>query len=143
MYMKRSKYVPDREKAVAAAACSTYMNVINGSGACMYGALLGTGDFPLFAWLNAATGWQMSPRDYLDIGARIQTVKQQFNIKQGIRPADIKVTDRALGRPPLTAGANRGRSVAVETMMRDYWDVLGWDPKTGAPLSDRKTEQEI
>ena len=108
IYMKRSKYVPDREKAMAAAACSKYMNVINGSGACLYGALMGTKDFPLFEWLNAATGWQLSPHDYLEIGARIQTLKQQFNIKQGIKPTDIKVTDRALGRPPLTAGANRG-----------------------------------
>jgi aldehyde:ferredoxin oxidoreductase len=143
IYMKRSKYVPDREKAVAAAACSTYMNVINGSGACMYGALLGTADFPLFDWLNAATGWHLSPRDYLDIGARIQTVKQQFNIKQGIDPMDISVTDRALGRPPLTAGANRGRSVPIEKMVRDYWDVMGWHPKTGAPLSGKNMEQEI
>jgi len=143
IYMKRSKYEPDREKAVAAAACSTYMNVINGSGACMYGALLGTRDFPLFEWLNAATGWHLSPREYLEIGARIQTLKQQFNIKQGINPKDIKVTDRALGRPPLNAGANRGRSVPIEKMVRDYWDVLGWNPKTGAPLSGENMKQEI
>ena len=143
IYMKRSKYVPDREKAVAAVACSTYMNVINGAGACMYGALMGTEDFPLFAWLNAATGWQLSPRDYLEIGAHIQNVKQQFNIKQGIKPTDIKATARALGRPPLTAGANRGRSVAVEKMARDYWKVLGWDPKTGTPLPGGKMDTEI
>ena len=143
IYLKRSKYVPDREKAMAAAACSKYMNVINGAGACLYGALMGTEDFPLFAWLNAATGWQLSPHDYLDVGARIQNLKQQFNIKQGVKPADIQVTDRAIGRPPLAAGANRGRSVPLEKMARDYWDVLGWDPKTGAPLSNNKIVQEI
>ena len=143
IYMKRSKYVPDREKAMAAAACSKYMNVINGAGACLYGALMGTEDFPLFEWLNATTGWQLSPHDYLEIGARIQTLKQQFNIKQGIKPTEIKVADRALGRPPLTAGANRGRSVAIEKMVQDYWDVLGWDPKTGTPLSGGKMDKEI
>jgi aldehyde:ferredoxin oxidoreductase len=143
IYMKRSKYVPDREKAMAAAACSKYMNVINGAGACLYGALMGTEDFPLFGWLNATTGWQLSPHDYLEIGARIQDLKQQFNIKQGIKPTDIKVTDRAIGRPPLTAGANRGRNVPLEKMVRDYWEMLGWDPKTGTPLSNGKIVQEI
>ncbi|MEN8243459.1 MAG: aldehyde ferredoxin oxidoreductase family protein [Thermodesulfobacteriota bacterium] len=143
IYMKRSKYVPDREKAVAAATCSKYMNVINGSGACLYGALMGTKDFPLFEWLNAATGWQMSPHDYLEIGADIQSMKQQFNIKQGIKPRDIKVTDRALGRPPLTAGANQGRSVPVDKMVKDYWEVLGWDPESGTPLSIGKMDWEL
>jgi aldehyde:ferredoxin oxidoreductase len=143
IYLKRSKYVPDREKAEAAAACSKYMNVINGAGACLYGALMGTEDFPLFDWLNAATGWHLSPRDYLEIGARIQTLKQQFNIKQGIDPAGIKVADRAIGRPPLTAGANRGRSVPIEKMVQDYWDALGWDPNTGTPRTRTKLNREI
>ncbi|MCG6909640.1 MAG: aldehyde ferredoxin oxidoreductase family protein [Deltaproteobacteria bacterium] len=133
IYLKRSKYVPDREKAVAAAACSKYMNIINGSGACMYGALFGLETFPLFKWLEAATGWGYSPDDYMVTGARIQTLKQMFNLKQGIEPGKIKMTDRALGRPPLSAGANKGRAVPVERMIRDYWDALEWDPETGHP----------
>jgi len=138
IYLKRSKYVPDRDKAVAAAACSKYMNVINGSGACLYGALMGVEDFPLFEWLNATTGWGLSPDEYMKIGERIQTLKQLFNFKQGIRPAEVKMTDRALGRPPLTTGANRGRSVSIEKMVRDYWKILGWDPETGAPTATVK-----
>jgi aldehyde:ferredoxin oxidoreductase len=135
IYMKRSKYVPDREKAMAAAACSKYMNVINGAGACMYGALLGVENFPIFEWLNAATGWQKTPEAYLKVGARIQALKQRFNIKQGIDPTEIKASDRSIGRPPLKAGANKGRSVPIEKMIRDYWEMLGWDPRTGRPRS--------
>ena len=60
MYLKRSKYEPDKEKALASAACSKFMNVMNGAGTCLYGAMLGADSFPVFGWLNAATGWNMA-----------------------------------------------------------------------------------
>jgi aldehyde:ferredoxin oxidoreductase len=133
IYLKRSKFEPDKEKAVAAAACSQFVNVMNGAGGCLYAALLGPERFPLFAWLNAATGWNQKPADYMKIGTRIQTLRQAFNIKHGIEPRSVKMTDRALGRPPLTSGANKGRTIKIEQMMRDYWEALGWDARTGHP----------
>jgi aldehyde:ferredoxin oxidoreductase len=136
IYTKGSKYRVDTEKAVSAAACSKYMNVINGAGACLFGAFLGADRFPIFEWLNAATGWRTTPRRYLDIGARIQTLKQLFNVKHGIDPRDFKMSDRALGRPPLESGANKGRTVRIEPMMRDYWQQFGWDPETGRPKDE-------
>jgi aldehyde:ferredoxin oxidoreductase len=133
IYSKNSKYNPDREKALASAACSKFMNVINGAGACFYGALLGPESFPLFDWLNAATGWEKTAEDYMEIGERIQTLKQLFNLKHGIHPAEIKMPERALGRPPLETGANKGRSIPIEKMVSDYWNVFDWDPQTGEP----------
>lgn len=136
IYSKSEKYKPDKEKAVAAAACSKFMNVVNGAGTCLYGALMGARAFPVFEWLNAATGWQKSPENYMRIGERIQNVKQLFNLKQGVRPANIHMSDRALGRPPLTEGANKGRSIPIEKMVSDYWKVLDWDPETGEPTEE-------
>jgi len=133
LYLKRSKYQPDKEKATAAAACSQFVNVMNGAGGCLYAALLGPKRFPLFQWLNAATGWDHAPEDYLQMGARIQTIRQAFNVKHGIEPKSVKMTNRALGRPPLTAGANKGRTINIERMIRDYWEAFGWDAETGEP----------
>ena len=135
MYLKRSKYEPDKDKAVASAACSKFMNVMNGAGTCLYGAMLGADSFPVFGWLNAATGWNLAPEEYMEIGERIQTLKQLFNLKQGIDPVHIRMTDRALGRPPLESGANKGRRVRIEKLRHDYWTSLGWDPQTGKPKS--------
>jgi len=132
-YTKGSKYESEKEKIDAAAACSRFMNVLNGSGTCLFGAFLGVERLPLFEWLDAATGWHRSPAEYMDIGERIQTLKQAFNIKHGVEPKSFKANPRTLGRPPQTAGANEGRSVAVESMMRAYWQHFGWDPETGRP----------
>ena len=33
----------------------------------------------------------------------------------------------------MSAGANKGRRVEIETMIRDYWQQFGWDAATGHP----------
>ncbi|MDD5711268.1 MAG: aldehyde ferredoxin oxidoreductase C-terminal domain-containing protein, partial [Smithellaceae bacterium] len=73
------------------------------------------------------------PNDYMDIGERIQTTKQAFNVKQGIAPKDFTISARALGMPPLKTGANKGRTVQIDKFRSDYWDHFGWDRETGIP----------
>jgi aldehyde:ferredoxin oxidoreductase len=135
VYFKGSKYRVSREKATMAAACSQYMNVINGAGGCLFGAFLGAHRIPIFEWLNAASGWDVSPAAYLTIGHRIQTVKQLFNIKQGILPRDISISRRVLGDPPQTEGANKGRTVPLEKLRRYYWREMGYDMESGVPTA--------
>jgi aldehyde:ferredoxin oxidoreductase len=132
-YFKSRKYRADEEKAVTAAACSKFMALANGAGLCMFGLFLGSKRIPTFEWLNAATGWNRSPEEYMAIGARIQTLKQAFNVRHGIDPRSIRIGDRAAGTPPQSEGANRGRSVDLDRMMGDYWRQFGWDPRTGKP----------
>ncbi len=132
-YLKREKYRSDYDKARSAAAQSKFMNVVNSSGLCLFGAFLGVDRIPILEWLNAATGWQRTPEEYLQIGANIQTLKQSFNIKHGVDPWQNRISDRALGLPPLDDGPNAGRSVEVEKMMQDYWQEFGWDRTSGRP----------
>ena len=56
----------------------------------MFGAFLGASRLQFFEWLNAATGWEKTPEEYMEIGKRIQTLKQLFNFKHGIDPMSIK-----------------------------------------------------
>ena len=135
LYMKDEKYETDEGKAIQAAACSKYMNVVNACGMCLFGVFLGIKRIPTFDWINAATGWDLTPNDYMDIGERIQTIKQAFNVKHGIDPRDYKISDRALGIPPLKDGANKGRSVPIDKLRHDYWAHFDWDPQTGKPTA--------
>ena len=133
LYFKGSRYKASERKAQESAACSKYTNVVNGAGICLFGAFLGIKRTPTFDWINAAMGWDKTPEEYMEIGERIQTLKQMFNIKQGIDPKANKLSDRALGRAPLTRGANKGRAVGIEKLMSNYWDQFGWDTATGKP----------
>lgn len=137
IYFKGAKYKTDQDKTLQAAACSKFMNVLNGAGGCAFGAMIGVTRFPIFEWLNAATGWNQSPGDYMAVGERIQTLKQNFNIKHGLDPKSSRVHDRAIGKPPQKRGANKNRSVDVDRLMADYWRQFHWDPKTGKPSTQK------
>jgi aldehyde:ferredoxin oxidoreductase len=143
LYFKSSRYKASINQAQESAACSKYMNVVNGAGICMFGAFMGIKRTPTFDWLNAATGWNKSPEEYMAIGERIQTLKQAFNIKHGIDPKANKLSERAIGRAPLTHGANKGRTVNIEKMMSDYWVQFGWDAATGKPTQQCMTRLGI
>jgi aldehyde:ferredoxin oxidoreductase len=133
LYFKDRKYDADEKKAIKAAACSKFMNVVNGAGVCLFGTFLGAKRIPVFDWLNAATGWNKTPEEYMEMGGHIQTLKQLFNIKHGINPKSSKVSDRVLGRPPQKEGANKDRTADIEKMMAGYWSQFGWNPETGKP----------
>ena len=133
-YSKESKYDVDEDKIIKAAACSKFMNVANGVGLCLFGAFLGVHRIPVFEWINAACGWEKTPEQYMEVGARIQTLKQAFNIKHGVDPKSLKPNRRTIGDPPQTTGPNKGRRIDIDEMMKRYWEEFGWDRETGKPL---------
>ena len=133
MYWKKSKYAVTEKKAMEAAACSKFMNVLNGAGGCAFGAQIGVDRVPVFEWINAATGWNKTPEEYMAIGKRLQTLKQAFNVKHGIDPKSTKPNPRALGMPAMTEGANKNRTVEIDRMIEDYWRQFNWNTDTGRP----------
>ena len=138
-----SRYKPDAKKAAISAILSKYTCCFNGAGLCMFGAFMGAGRIRIFDWMNAATGWTYTADEYLEIGGRIQTLRQAFNVKHGIDPKQNRAPDRALGRPPQRAGFNKGRSIDVERMITDYWQQMGWNADTGKPLPTTLKKYEI
>ncbi|MBU0993291.1 MAG: aldehyde ferredoxin oxidoreductase family protein [Proteobacteria bacterium] len=140
LYMKGAKYKTDNEKAVMGATNSKFMSVVNSAGGCKFGMFIGAKRVRLFDWLNAATGWNKTPEEYLAMGENIQTIKQSFNVKHGIEPKNITVSDRVLGKPFQTEGANKGRTVDLEPVRSAYWSEFGWNPETGKPTPERMAE---
>lgn len=131
--LKKHSLTPSPELAKRAVGTAKFTNFYNALGICMFGAYLGIDRLPLFKWVNAATGWSLSPKDYLHIGHRIMTLRQLFNIKHGVSPQDIRISRRALGIPPQESGPHQGNQVDFPAMRRMFWDHIGWHPKTGVP----------
>ena len=133
---KKQNFIPTEEIIQRAVAISKFTNYYNALGICLFGIYIGVDRLPLFEWTNAATGWSCTPEDYMTIGHRIQTLRQLFNIKQGVAPVDIKISRRALGIPPQESGPNQGTQIDYPAMRRMYWDQIGWDPETGYPTQE-------
>jgi aldehyde:ferredoxin oxidoreductase len=133
-YPKRKKYNFNGKQAEWAAMCSQYTALLNGAGGCLFAAFLGAQRFPVFDWLNAATGWSKTPAEYLRIGWNIQSVRQAFNARHAA-PLKHPISERAVGQPPLARGANRGRTVPLDELTVRYWRAMGWDEHSGLPAA--------
>ena len=119
-------------KGPMSATASAYLQVGNCAGVCVMPFMF-FGNYPLIELLNAVTGWGLDVTEALATGARIQTLRQSFNIREGIQAADVRLPDRMAGRPPHTAGPLAGVVIDVDSLARDYRRAMGWDAETGEP----------
>ena len=115
-------------------AGSIYMQVINGAGLCLFGAL--TSPLPVVDYLNAATGWDLPADAYFDTGERILSLRKAFNAREGIKPEDQRLNPRALGHPPLQRGPLKGRRLDMDRLERCFYETMGWDLETGGPTQE-------
>ena len=129
------------KEVVLYTAGSYYMQLINSCGMCMFGAM--TSFLPVIDWMNAATGWNLSADEYLKIGERILSLRKAFNVREGIKPADHQLSDRAIGRTPLTKGPLKGKTIDIDGLMREFFDTVGWDIDTGGPTKAKMKELDI
>jgi aldehyde:ferredoxin oxidoreductase len=136
LYSKKSRFTTGNGHAESAVAVSNFTQFYNAIGACYMGMLIGVDRVPVFEWANAITGWQLSPEAYLRIGQRIQTLRQMFNICQGVDPRSLKISKRLTGDPPLEWGPNRGAGFDLDLLMHDYWQAIGWGADTGIPTTE-------
>lgn len=111
---------------------SVLTQVTNGAGLCLFGAQLGMA-MPIFGYLNAVTGWQLSEDQWMAAGQRIQNVRHAFNLREGIALEQTRCTPRAVGRPVQEAGANAGVEIDEETMLREFYEEYGWQYPSGKP----------
>ena len=117
-------------------ANACYAMLVDGAGGCYYGMMFGVHAWKPCKYLNAAADWDNSGDEYMEIGKRIQTLRQMFNVKQGIDPAAWKLPPRMAGNPPLESGPLKGVSLQNDEMVRLHWEGFGWDRESGVPTQE-------
>ena len=117
-------------KGQMSATASNYLQAGASTGLCIM-PLMSFGNFKFVDFFNAVTGWDLSVADMLTNGARIQTLRQCFNIREGIQPAEIKLPDRMTGHPPQPNGPVADITLDVDSLVSGYRQAMGWDPNSG------------
>lgn len=88
--------------------------------------------------IAAVVGWEdFTPEEALAVGHRTLTLERIFNMKHGLTAEDdIKVSPRITDPAPADAGPAAGKGIApyLEGWVRDYYEELSWDRRTGKPL---------
>jgi len=90
--------------------------------------------------LNAATGWNMSLEEVMKIGRRVVNMLRIYNLKCGLTP-DKEYTSTRYSSNPVD-GPNKDRPIAphLDKMFDRYYQLMGWDRKTGMPLPETLKE---
>ena len=113
-------------------AATTATEVMNCAGLCMFStfAMPPTAQCEL---IEAVTGWPFQAQDQMRAGMRIMDMRQAFNVREGLKPADLVLPPRSVGEPPQTTGPHEGRTVDHRAFARNWFAAIGWDAQTGKP----------
>ncbi|MFC1977338.1 aldehyde ferredoxin oxidoreductase family protein [Chloroflexota bacterium] len=86
--------------------------------------------------VNAATGWDLTPGEAMQIGRRSIALLRSFNICHGHTRDDDRPSPR-YGSTPVN-GPAQGKTLAPQwdVMLDNYYRMMGWDEKTGKPLPE-------
>jgi len=112
------------------ATCSDLERLLSSAGLCQFSYYPGI--MPLIELIAAVTGWDFTLHEGLKAGRRIATLRQAFNIREGINTSEWRLPERIV--VPQSAGPNEGTTLDFRAMKEKGYAALGWDAKTGKPL---------
>lgn len=83
--------------------------------------------------VNATTGWDLTLQEAMDVGRRIVNQLRVFNFRHGLTK-DIEGPSVRYSSSPVD-GPAQGRYIMPqwESLRRNYYQNMGWDPDTGEP----------
>lgn len=115
------------------------MHVVNSAGLCMFGFIsMDCHSMPEF--ITAVTGRECTLEDCQELGERIATIRHAFNLREGHNPLNREVAGRAFGKPALERGPLAGITLDMDTMVREFLELLDWDTETTVPSAKRLKE---
>jgi aldehyde:ferredoxin oxidoreductase len=98
---------------------------------------VGIQDGTLAGLLSAVTGFSVEPKDIYAAGDRISCLERAINVREGLRREHDQLPPRLL-QTPIPVGPSLGQWVQdLEKMKDEFYQVCGWDVKTGIPTRER------
>jgi aldehyde:ferredoxin oxidoreductase len=85
---------------------------------------------------SAITGWDLSLEETKNIGLRSVNLMKAFNLRAGITK-ELDAPSARYGSTPVD-GPTEGVSIRPQwdSMLRNYYQLMGWDEETGKPLPE-------
>lgn len=94
--------------------------------------------------VNAATDWNMTLDELLEIGERATNMARVFNAREGFTRQDDSLPERIF--TPLENGALEGEAFPrdeFESALSYLYSLKGWNPETGIPNPERLKELSL
>jgi len=87
---------------------------------------------------ESATGIPMSVENLQRAGERILNLERIFNLREGMTREDDTLPPRML-KEAIPDGPSKGLAITkeeIDIMLKEYYDLHGWDPVTGVPKQE-------
>ncbi|MBW2066859.1 MAG: aldehyde ferredoxin oxidoreductase family protein [Deltaproteobacteria bacterium] len=111
----------------------TYGQAFSDTGMCLFALSWGS-NIALAEIISAVSGWDYSPSELLTTGKRTVTLRQLFNLREGLKPQDFTLPPR-IASPP-ESGPLKGKKVDFEALRRSFFNAMEWHPETGIPTAE-------
>jgi aldehyde:ferredoxin oxidoreductase len=118
------------EKAASVARHQDWRTVNNALVSCVFAQ---TPAITLLELVNAATGFDYSLSEFLQVGERAWTLKRLINHRLGLTRANDMLPQALL--TPLPDGNSAGFAPDLPAMLAAYYKARGWDAQTARPTS--------
>lgn len=130
---KISKYAPSSSNKTVMEDCIGMCNFFT------------NGDIqPTVNAINAATGWDMTIEEYLEVGERIKNLSRAYNILNGLTAEMEMAVSPRYARDSVDGPLfGMAKEVCRENVFRDFYEASGWDKETSKPLPETLNRLEI
>lgn len=116
----------DRDKAFVVA--NALWHATSSMGLCQFAYFFQ--QYPLKEFLKAVIGWDIDYDEIVEIGKRIQTLRQAFTLREGVDIANNELPKRAVGADH-------------KAQYKAYCENIGWDPVNGYPLEETLKKMDL
>lgn len=110
---------------------SAFHQLLNAAGFCAI-YTINTLPPPAAELIAAVTGWDFGWQEALAAGRRILTLRQAFNVREGLTPDQFELPKR-IKEEPLTTGPLANARIDFDALKKGYFSAMGWDIVTGKP----------
>jgi aldehyde:ferredoxin oxidoreductase len=112
--------------------------VLNSAGFCLFSEdFVPEGTY--CEYIEALTGWTFKSQQLFAVGKRILTMRQAFNLREGLTREKFVIPPRATGNPPQKEGPLAGITVDNDQLGKNLYRILDWDWETGKPTLESLT----
>jgi aldehyde:ferredoxin oxidoreductase len=94
--------------------------------------------------IRAATGWDVTLAEVMQVGERRLNLMRAFNAREGLDRTHDALPKKFF--QPLAGGPTDGVALTeaeLEQAKQQYYEMAGWDPATGTPTQAKLAELEI
>jgi len=125
-------------KALLVKRAQDLMGLFDSVAMCKFSLFAGVNPGIMTGWINAITGWDMTPQEIMLCGERIFNLKRLYNNHLGISRKDDTLPGRFLTHKRGEGGTVKSLP-PLNIMLSDYYELRGWSEE-GIPQPEKVAE---